>query len=321
MEHNIERQGAGVSVLTAEQHFSLFVDALFEPSDLIEIRAIRSACAPDSNASPVTLRRWLARDELRDAYRELATHNQSGSNIYFGVNPRSEHGGTKNDIKSCAALWADLDECTVADARSHWQRIGMEPSFVIDSGHGVHLYWKLRAPIDLQNTDKRSEIEGLLKNLYAELESDSTQDVTRLLRLPGFQNVKRAPVPCRIAEFNPEQTFQLAEFAAWKSESEQANSAVQSVQRPHTENASFAVTDLRSDAIDVRRVRGLVGTLDRDTADRSRRDFWVVCQLLRLGFSADEVCQLVQGRSKFQTDEYTVHTVQKAVASLAKSTS
>lgn len=317
MEHKLERHGAELRALTAEQHFSLFVSALFEPLDLIEIRAIRSEIAPGT--SPVTLRKWLTRDELLEAYAELASHNQSGSNIYFGVNPRTGNGGTKSDIQSCRVLWADLDECSVADAKPHWQRVEMKPSIVIDSGHGVHLYWRLEEPISLHVADNRSEIEGLLKNLYADLESDSTQDVTRLLRLPGFLNVKREPVPCRIAEFAHHQTFKLADFAAWKYQPDDSRIPSQSVQATHQENASFAAQNLQVGTTDIRRIRGLVATLDRDTDDRSRRDFWVVCQLVRLGLSAEEVCQLVQGHSKFQTDDYTAKTVQKALASVTKS--
>lgn len=315
MEHKTERQHASLTALSAKQHFALFVDALFQTGDLVEIRAIRTATANDSDSSPVTLRRWLTKHELSDSFPMLRDQNENGSNIYFGVNPRVRRAGTKADIQSCSVLWADLDECCVADARAHWQRVGIEPTLVVSSGHGVHLYWKLREKLDLQSDTNRGKIEGLLKAFYADLGSDSTQDITRLLRLPGFRNVKREPVPCCVTEFNPQLTFTLNDFANW-----QTNSAVVgSENQPQFRSLKLPSSLIRMGAgdVDMRRVRGLVGTLDRDTDDRSRRDFWVVCQLLRLGLSAEEVCQLVQGHSKFQTSEYTSHTVQKALASLA----
>jgi hypothetical protein len=62
-----------------------------------------------------------------------------------------------------------------------------------------------------------------------------------------------------------------------------------------------------------RRIRGLVRYLDRQVDDRSRRDFWVVCNLLRLGLSVEEIRALVASHSKFNDNQlYLETTLQNA---------
>ena len=45
----------------------------------------------------------------------------------------------------------------------------------------------------------------------------------------------------------------------------------------------------------------IVRHLDRPSRDRSRRDFAVVCDLLRLGLNCDEIWMLVAANSKFES--------------------
>jgi hypothetical protein len=49
-------------------------------------------------------------------------------------------------------------------------------------------------------------------------------------------------------------------------------------------------------------VAEIVRNLDRPSQDRSRRDFAVVCDLIRLGLSAEEIWPLVASRSKFESN-------------------
>ena len=46
----------------------------------------------------------------------------------------------------------------------------------------------------------------------------------------------------------------------------------------------------------------LVSRLDRPSPDRSRRDFAIVCDLLRLGLAKEEIWNLVSCRSKFESN-------------------
>jgi hypothetical protein len=46
----------------------------------------------------------------------------------------------------------------------------------------------------------------------------------------------------------------------------------------------------------------IVNLLEANVRDRSRRDFRVVCELVRLGMNADEIWALVASQSKFATN-------------------
>jgi hypothetical protein len=100
-------------------------------------------------------------------------------------------------------LWADLDGARAGDPIS---QALPEPTLVVDSGHGLHLYWRLNTPVILDTSASREFVESVLRGMYLELCADSVQDVSRLLRLPGFLNVKdfqngTKPTPCRIVEY------------------------------------------------------------------------------------------------------------------------
>jgi hypothetical protein len=45
----------------------------------------------------------------------------------------------------------------------------------------------------------------------------------------------------------------------------------------------------------------LVRRLERPSLDRSRRDFAIVCDLLRLGLAREEIWELVSDTSKFES--------------------
>jgi hypothetical protein len=49
-------------------------------------------------------------------------------------------------------------------------------------------------------------------------------------------------------------------------------------------------------------VTDIVRNLDNPSRDRSRRDFAIVCDLLRLGLTRDEIWTIVSGSSKFESN-------------------
>ena len=68
----------------------------------------------------------------------------------------------------------------------------------------------------------------------------------------------------------------------------------------------------------------LAARLDLPNHDRSRRDFAIVCGLLRLGLSAEEIWAIVVGKSKFETGgrayfELTLANAEQAVSLAASS--
>lgn len=308
MEHKNELE-ASVRNMSPERQFRTFLRSLFVADDLVEIRAITSSSNDTGSLGRVVHRSWHKAIELEDEFEKLLALNQQGANIYFGVNPRVSHHGNKQSVRMCRVLWADLDHCSLVDAAKHWQGEIPEPSIVVNSGHGIHLYWKLQSAVNVREEQARSELEALLKALYKDLDSDSTQDVTRLLRLPGFSNTKSEHVPCVMERFNASRVHPISAFEAWRGTLDSA-----AIEKLTDQFSTSQFSSQRSH--DVARIRGLVSSLDRDVADRSKRDFGVVCRLLELGLAPTDVQSLVFGKSKFTTEQYTQRTLKNAMRAI-----
>ena len=81
---------------------------------------------------------------------------------------------------------------------------------IVNSGHGIHLYWRLVEPM----TDLEAW-RTLQKRLIQLLGSDpSIHDPPRIMRLPGFVNLNGAPAPCRIIDADGDRRYGLAEIDA-----------------------------------------------------------------------------------------------------------
>jgi len=140
-------------------------------------------------------------------------------NIHHGVNPRfrrpRKHG--KNpDVSHYVAAWVDVDFHgneegirkkfyeTVEDLRAR----GLGPSVIIESGRGLHAYWLFDKPYP--NELARPVCAGI-QGYFAD--SDTIHDPRRILRLPGFLNLKepKDPKHCTVAEATWER-FPIGRF-------------------------------------------------------------------------------------------------------------
>ncbi len=147
---------------------------------------------------------------------ELARTNGIGFGIYFGVCPREEKKGTSDTVRTAPALWADVDakrfDGDKPSALAVLKRLPAElqPSIIVDSGHGYHFYWLLTCPVSFDAT-----FSATLKGLQQTLDSDPVFDAARILRLPGFENRKdpAEPVPCCIVSFDADRRFTLDAFS------------------------------------------------------------------------------------------------------------
>lgn len=132
----------------------------------------------DRAASDVAL--WC-RDEDEDLCRD----------VYAGVLPRDENdSGVKSRISLCGIVWADVDFKALSrhDADIIIGRI--EPSLVVDTGGGYHVYNRLDAayPVD---EDTLPRIERSVMSYQRKFGPvDHTHDLTRILRVPGTHNHK-----------------------------------------------------------------------------------------------------------------------------------
>jgi hypothetical protein len=119
---------------------------------------------------------------------------------YFGVALRTQAAVTdrKGDAAHCqtlTALYVDADFKHVGEelTRKKLAEFPIPPSIIVNSGGGLHPYWLLRAPLDLQ-ADYRGA-QSILRRLakgVADVVDESVSEPARVLRIPGSLNFKRA---------------------------------------------------------------------------------------------------------------------------------
>ena len=126
----------------ARRQVALFVECVYEPDDIVEIRRLRLRSARSTSC--------LA-SELPSMCGQLLAHNMRGENIYIGANPRATRDGkTAADVALARCLFVDFDKGITADvALQKIDAAGLPtPTLVLNSGHGAHCYWRLTQPLN-----------------------------------------------------------------------------------------------------------------------------------------------------------------------------
>jgi hypothetical protein len=202
------------TVKSNREEASEFLTALFgryfqDNDGWVELRFI----PPTAEGRPAQA--WWRQGKLTDEnWTDLKQLNQS-AHVFMGVNPRNVQSGCAVDIDG-------KDEGKEA-ALKRASEFPIQPSILVDSGHGYHCYWLLKKPL-LEITDEvRLEVRQILKGLSkSPLKSDGARiDISSCLRLPGTWNVKSGtePVRCGIVYCHPDTLFALSDFAAYRDTS------------------------------------------------------------------------------------------------------
>jgi integrase len=175
--------------ILGENDLRYYSDIIFETGDIVELRLL-------GKDNPIKL--WRLAKDLPGMFEELLRYNRQGYNIYAGVNPRRADGksGDKN-VLFARCLFADFDDILPIDGCGPSEFVLMRieeadlpnPTLVIYSGHGVHTYWRLKKPIE--DLDKWKQLQ---ERLITAIGSDkSIKNPERIMRIPGFLNVKKKP--------------------------------------------------------------------------------------------------------------------------------
>jgi hypothetical protein len=144
----------------------------------------------------------------REAVESLVLRHNGKQGIAVGVAPRftkpdTRYEAGKNcDVLEVTCIWSDIDfKSARGGAIEVCQRIKslpLRPSLVVNSGYGRHVYYAFNAV--LRGNDL-IDWAAMIKRMRDVLQSDSTIDLARRLRLPGTYNVKEAtPELCHICE-------------------------------------------------------------------------------------------------------------------------
>jgi hypothetical protein len=171
------------------------------------------------------------------------TENKA-KNVYVGVGLSPEDYGAKrrcpsDKVTGIVGLWADIDIVDEHHKKPNLppdekaalelvDSMGLSPSVVIHSGHGIQAWWLFNEPWVFDDTDERRAAQDLSQAWTYTLRSrakakgwdvDCTFDLARVLRVPGTVNHKGAPVPVRIL-FVDDVRYDPSEFEPYLQEAE-----------------------------------------------------------------------------------------------------
>jgi hypothetical protein len=130
-------------------------------------------------------------------------------NVLFGVCPREKMKTGSEHIKYLTAVWAGLDIgpdgysgkekhfATEKQAVMAIKSFPLEPSIVVQSGRGFHLYWLLG---EFKEVTDVHAVEDVLRRVSDFFQCGSEVTLEATLRLPESWNPKHPshPVPCRV---------------------------------------------------------------------------------------------------------------------------
>lgn len=311
-----DRSASSAARLTSREQFHRYAAVLVQNNGfagrLVEVRPVETWTEHGKKQSRVVTNRWLTPGEFKASYDDLRKLNET-ANVFVGVNPRASRQSTKPAVHEAICMSADLDYRTPDAARLACLGAGLpEPTMLVDSGHGSHVYYLFEAPYRFVTPEHLELFEQAGRGFHRAIGADFTHDVTRLLRVPGLANNKdlrngTSPVPCTLVQCDPARLVPASLFLdRWRPEERPSHPI--SLDRHY-------LPDARTE----RRIRGLINYLANDqVSDRSRRDFGVLVGLLRLGVSAEEIWLLVKDHSKFATNgeryfETTLRNVERTI--------
>lgn len=186
----------GAATITRADFFA----ALFpDPDGLIELRAL-----------PSKTRDFFKPHDSEGIERFIRVN--AGEDLYFGVaTRRTRDSGKRENCSLLHVLFVDIDFKVTPEpeARAKLQRFPLKPSIIVNSGGGLHVYYLLWEPLDLQT--EAAKARSLLRRLALTLGGDlSSAELARVLRPPHTLNHKfeyETPRRVLIEVFNPDLRY------------------------------------------------------------------------------------------------------------------
>lgn len=207
------------------------------------------------------LSHWFPATEIERAAKFAAGRKD----VYIGVGlnskeRRSNERCPANEIEGVFGLWADID---YEDGAAHKPKpngaplppnedaalelldsLGIQPTVVIHSGHGIQAWWLFKEPLLFEKPSDRTAFAAMsrawqqtiaAKALAKGWSVDSVHDLARILRIPGTTNAKTEPhAPVRMIDCTGKRYSDLSDFEPYFVEisPEQSAAAVASVLKP-----------------------------------------------------------------------------------------
>lgn len=183
---------------------------------------------------------WICRGQITSEYKQsmfrfnglMQGHYAGEDNVYISMNTFFKNERTVNCLKRLNALYVDIDcyklgqnkAAVLAELQdSYFESVIPTPTFVIDSGRGLYLIWKLRNE-DRNALPRWTKVQNYLIETLKDFGADPTcRDSARILRIPFSRNTKSG-TNVTIKEFNDitysireiQQEYNIAEKKAYK---------------------------------------------------------------------------------------------------------
>jgi P4 family phage/plasmid primase-like protien len=181
---------------------------------------------------------WYPAHKLRHA-AAYALNRADTHNVYFGLGLRQEQieegRGESDDVLGIPGLWIEVDIKHFVHTKVNLpesieealalvlEALPLQPSLMILSGYGIHIYWLFRELWIFEDANDRQEAYHLLRRLQATIQAvaklhswevDSTFDLARVLRIPGTynRNVPDDPKRVEIIEADPDRRYNPSDF-------------------------------------------------------------------------------------------------------------
>lgn len=188
-----------------------FFSVLFEGAEgLLELRSLPLE-NPRTNMDSYVSRTFLSTLDTRRRVRFCRQH--INRNTYFGCSTRDGHGGETKNLVSLPMLYVDIDfKMTPLEVfKKNFEGFSIQPTACVNSGWGLHLYWKLREAL---TKDDIPALEDMNKRIASHLGGDmGSTDAARVLRVPGTWNTKYSPVrPVTLGFLNKNAACELNDF-------------------------------------------------------------------------------------------------------------
>ena len=123
--------------------------------------------------------------------RQFIERHQGRAQLYFSVNDiapplsQTHNKASLDEVQTIVALHVDADakDTPSADVLDRLKQLPFQPSDIIETGHGLGLYWRLAEP----TTDKDWALAANIA-LRDFLGGDNCQNLDRIMRVPGTVN-------------------------------------------------------------------------------------------------------------------------------------
>lgn len=177
---------------------------------------------------------WTLADKKSAWFRstKVAAQYVAGlsGDVYIGVGLSEKDYGPRlrcsaNEIAGIAGMWADVDyedgeahkselkklplPPDSASAHKIIEAVGLRPTIIVHSGHGLQAWWLLKEPLIFDNEVERKAAAVMARLWQKNIQKraslmgwsvDSVPDLARLLRVPGTMNCKTEPVPVQMIQ-------------------------------------------------------------------------------------------------------------------------